>query len=129
MAIRDILVSLDSSSAGEGRLRLALGLARTHKAHLVAAYAMTNGGGGATPIGFGPVGSEAVGSDKSWSARRSGASPSSGAAVECVLAGLYSGGGRPRRYKTVGRGRSLLCVHPNAQLQKLRPRYGQIVRG
>ena len=47
MAIRDILVSLDPSPAGEGRLRLALGLARTHNAHLTAVYAMADGNGGA----------------------------------------------------------------------------------
>jgi hypothetical protein len=38
MAIKDILVCLDASEAGECRLRLAAGLAREHGAHLAAAY-------------------------------------------------------------------------------------------
>ncbi|MGC2414553.1 MAG: universal stress protein [Stellaceae bacterium] len=38
MAIKDILVCLDASEAGECRLTLAAGLAREHRAHLAAAY-------------------------------------------------------------------------------------------
>jgi nucleotide-binding universal stress UspA family protein len=41
MAIRDILVCLDASEAGECRLRLAAGLAREHGAHLAAAYLLS----------------------------------------------------------------------------------------
>jgi len=41
MAIKDVLVCLDASEAGEGRLRLAAGIAREHKAHLAAAYLMS----------------------------------------------------------------------------------------
>jgi nucleotide-binding universal stress UspA family protein len=40
MAIRDILVGIDATSAGESRLRLALRLARDHRAYLAAAYCM-----------------------------------------------------------------------------------------
>jgi nucleotide-binding universal stress UspA family protein len=40
MAIRDILVGIDATAAGESRLRLALGLARDHRAYLAAAYSM-----------------------------------------------------------------------------------------
>jgi len=38
MAIKDLLVCLDSSEASESRLRLASDLARKHGAHLIAAY-------------------------------------------------------------------------------------------
>jgi hypothetical protein len=40
MALRDILVSIDGTAAGERLLRSALGLARYHKAYLAAAYRM-----------------------------------------------------------------------------------------
>jgi nucleotide-binding universal stress UspA family protein len=40
MAIRDILVGIDGTTAGESLLRSALGLARDHKAYLAAAYCM-----------------------------------------------------------------------------------------
>jgi len=36
MALKDILVGLDPSSAGESRLKLALYLARAHRAYLIA---------------------------------------------------------------------------------------------
>jgi nucleotide-binding universal stress UspA family protein len=38
MAVSDILVSIDPTTAGEGRLKLAVNLARAHKAHLSACY-------------------------------------------------------------------------------------------
>lgn len=41
MAIKDVLVCLDSSEVGERRLRLAAALAREHKAHLAAAYLLS----------------------------------------------------------------------------------------
>ena len=37
MALRDILVCLDPTDAGEHRLRLAAAIAREHQAHLSAA--------------------------------------------------------------------------------------------
>jgi hypothetical protein len=40
MAIRDLLIGTDPTAAGESRLRLALSLARDHKAYLAAAYSM-----------------------------------------------------------------------------------------
>jgi hypothetical protein len=40
MSLRDILVGIDASTAGERLLRSALGLAREHKACLAAAYCM-----------------------------------------------------------------------------------------
>ena len=43
MAIKDVLVCLDASEAGECRLRLAAGLAREHGAHLAAAYLLRTG--------------------------------------------------------------------------------------
>jgi len=36
MPLKDILVGLDPSSAGESRLKLALNLARAHRAYLIA---------------------------------------------------------------------------------------------
>jgi nucleotide-binding universal stress UspA family protein len=53
MAIRDIVVSLDATPASEVRLRLALRLARQHKAHLSAAYTMADGPAASAGIGFG----------------------------------------------------------------------------
>jgi nucleotide-binding universal stress UspA family protein len=55
MAIRDILVCLDSSGASEGRLRLALALARSRKASLTALYVLPEPRITAPPIGLGPV--------------------------------------------------------------------------
>jgi hypothetical protein len=40
MALRDILVCLDATAAGDGRLELALNLAQANKAHLTAVYAL-----------------------------------------------------------------------------------------
>jgi nucleotide-binding universal stress UspA family protein len=43
MALNDILVCLDSTEAGEGRLKLAVRLARQHGAYLTGAYVLGNG--------------------------------------------------------------------------------------
>lgn len=40
MALKDILVGVDPSTAGDGRLKLALNLVRAHKAHITACYIM-----------------------------------------------------------------------------------------
>ena len=40
MALKDILVGIDPSTAGEGRLKLALNLVRAHRAHITACYVM-----------------------------------------------------------------------------------------
>jgi nucleotide-binding universal stress UspA family protein len=55
MPIRDILVCLDSHEAGEGRLRLALELARSRRARLTALYVLPEPRVAAPPIGLGPV--------------------------------------------------------------------------
>ena len=55
MSIRDILVCLDSSAAGETRLRLALALARSRKAKLTALYVLPEPRVEAPPIGLGPA--------------------------------------------------------------------------
>jgi nucleotide-binding universal stress UspA family protein len=55
MPICDILVCLDSSGAGEGRLRLALSLARNRRATLSALYLLPEPRVTAPPIGLGPV--------------------------------------------------------------------------
>jgi len=55
MPIRDILVCLDSSEAGEARLRLALALARDRKATLTALYVLPEPRITAPPIGLGPI--------------------------------------------------------------------------
>ena len=41
MALKDILVCLDPTEAGERRLRLAAAIAREHHAHLSAAYILS----------------------------------------------------------------------------------------
>ena len=54
MALKDLLVCIDPTSAGDARLKLALNLARSNRAHLVGAYALPQppaAHGGA--IGFG----------------------------------------------------------------------------
>ena len=40
MALKDILVGIDPSTAGEGRLKLALNLVRAHRAHITACHVM-----------------------------------------------------------------------------------------
>jgi nucleotide-binding universal stress UspA family protein len=55
MAICDILVSLDSSVPGEGRLRLALALASSRRARLTAVYVLPEPQTAEPPIGLGPV--------------------------------------------------------------------------
>ncbi len=51
MALRDILVCIDGTAAGEGRLELALNLAQADKAHLTAVYALPDlRGSGASPV-------------------------------------------------------------------------------
>jgi nucleotide-binding universal stress UspA family protein len=55
MPIRDILVCVDSSEAGEGRLRLALALARSSRARLTALYVLPEPPVAAVPIGLGPA--------------------------------------------------------------------------
>jgi len=49
MTLKDILVGVDPSSAGHGRLSLAVNLARAHRAHLTACYSM-QAEHGVTPI-------------------------------------------------------------------------------
>ena len=54
MALRDILVCLDATAAGDGRLELALNLAQANKAHLTAVYALPEPRGSASwPAGVG----------------------------------------------------------------------------
>jgi nucleotide-binding universal stress UspA family protein len=55
MAIRDILVALDSSAPGMGRLRLALALAGSRKARLSAVYVLPASRSTAPPAGPGPL--------------------------------------------------------------------------
>src|ERR1700722_12794187 len=50
MALKDILVCLDSTEAGDVRLRLAMRLAREHRAQLIGVYALADDDGPA----FGP---------------------------------------------------------------------------
>src|SRR5438270_2714616 len=40
MALKDLLVGIDPSTEGEGRLKLALNLVRAHQAHITACYVM-----------------------------------------------------------------------------------------
>jgi nucleotide-binding universal stress UspA family protein len=55
MTIRDILVLLDSSPAGEARMRLALALADRRKARVTAAYVLPLPRAAAPLIGLGPL--------------------------------------------------------------------------
>jgi hypothetical protein len=50
MAVRDILVCLDATAAGDGRLQRALNLAQADKAHLTAVYALPEHRGSAVPL-------------------------------------------------------------------------------
>ena len=50
MALKDILVGVDPSTAGEGRLKLALNLVRAHKAHITACYIMRDEHAAPSPI-------------------------------------------------------------------------------
>lgn len=50
MAMKDILVGVDPSTAGEGRLKLALNLVRAHKAHITACYIMRGEHAAPSPI-------------------------------------------------------------------------------
>ena len=69
MALYDILVSLDATAAGDGRLELALNLAQANKAHLTAVYALPELRGpavpqpatGLPPTVLGPVSPEGAG--------------------------------------------------------------------
>ncbi|MFI4948560.1 MAG: universal stress protein [Alphaproteobacteria bacterium] len=51
MDLKDILVCLDPTDPGRGRLRLAAAIAREHRAHLSAAYVLPNETPGAPPSG------------------------------------------------------------------------------
>ena len=50
MALKDILVGVDPSTAGEGRLKLALNLVRARKAHITACYIMREEHAAPSPI-------------------------------------------------------------------------------
>ena len=50
MALKDILVGVDPSTAGEGRLKLALNLVRAHQAHITACYVMREEHAAPSPI-------------------------------------------------------------------------------
>jgi nucleotide-binding universal stress UspA family protein len=50
MALKDILVGVDPSTAGEGRLKLAFNLVRAHKAHITACYIMREEHAAPSPI-------------------------------------------------------------------------------
>ena len=75
MALRDIVVCLDATEAGDGRLELALNLAQVSKAHLTAIYASPElragippAGPGLPPTVLGPVspdGARAIGGQSS----------------------------------------------------------------
>jgi nucleotide-binding universal stress UspA family protein len=54
MALKDLLVCIDPTVAGEARLKLAFNLARANKAHLAGAYALPEGDGARHgPTGYG----------------------------------------------------------------------------
>src|SRR5205807_8062615 len=51
MGLKDILVCIDPTDAGDSRLRLAAAIAREHRAHLSAAYVLPEEIAGAPPYG------------------------------------------------------------------------------
>ena len=53
MELKDILVCLDPTDAGDARLRLAAAIARDHRAHLSAAFVLPQEIAGAPPYGIG----------------------------------------------------------------------------
>jgi nucleotide-binding universal stress UspA family protein len=55
MALKDLLVCIDPTAAGDARLKLAINLARANKAHLAGAYVLSEGDGARSPSGFGGV--------------------------------------------------------------------------
>lgn len=56
MALKDLLVCIDPTAAGKARLKLALNLARSNKAHLAGAYVLPEGDGARrAQSGFGGV--------------------------------------------------------------------------
>ena len=56
MPLRDLLVCIDPTAAGETRLKLAFNVARANKAHLAGAYVLPEGDGARRgPSGFGGV--------------------------------------------------------------------------
>ena len=55
MSLKDILVCLDPTEAGERRLRLAAAIAREHQAHISAAYILSEAIPGATEIAQGSI--------------------------------------------------------------------------
>ena len=50
MALKDLLVCLDPTEAGERRLRLAAAIAREHQAHLSASYILSEAIPGVPPM-------------------------------------------------------------------------------
>jgi hypothetical protein len=57
MALKDLLVCIDPTTAGDARLKLAFNLARANKAHLSGAYVLADGDTGPRgPSGFGMTG-------------------------------------------------------------------------
>jgi nucleotide-binding universal stress UspA family protein len=56
MALKDLLICIDPTAAGDARLKLAFNLARANKAHLAGAYVLPEGDGARRgPSGFGGV--------------------------------------------------------------------------
>ena len=56
MALKDLLVCIDPTRAGDARLKLAFNLARANKAHLSGAYVLADGNTAPRgPSGFGGV--------------------------------------------------------------------------
>jgi hypothetical protein len=73
MALRDLLICIDPTAAGDARLKLAFNLARANGAHLTGAYAMPEADGGRSgPSGFGGVPSMAHRSEFHSILRREG---------------------------------------------------------
>jgi nucleotide-binding universal stress UspA family protein len=106
MALKDILVCLDPTDAGEGRLRLAASIARDHRAHLSAAFVLPQDILGAAPYGGLGVSAPAGGA---------------GIAEGSIVAGVPLPGGTPATGPDVGRGAALADIVEQRFREALRP--------
>jgi nucleotide-binding universal stress UspA family protein len=105
--LRDILVCLDATDAGENRLRLAAAIAREHRARLSAAYLLPEGIAGAPPYDGLGVGAPA------------------GAAESGLVAGIPAPSVRPAFSPAVSRGAALADIIEQRYREAVLPQSGE----
>jgi nucleotide-binding universal stress UspA family protein len=106
MELKDILVCLDPTDAGETRLRLAAAIARDHRAHLSAAYILRQDIAGAPPYGGLGVSAPAG---------------AAGIAEGSVVAGIPLPGGAPATGPDATRGAAVADIVEQRFREALRP--------